>query len=73
MAPTDVVVDDVAPLDADLSYPEHPMKLFGQQYRIMRPWMIPFYRVQWSYYSEKEATWEAEFLHSMYPDFLPPY
>jgi hypothetical protein len=37
MAPTDVVVDDVAPLDADLSYPEHPMKLFGQQYRIMRP------------------------------------
>jgi hypothetical protein len=30
MAPTDVIVDDVAPLDADLSYPEHPMKLFGQ-------------------------------------------
>jgi hypothetical protein len=28
--PTDVVVDDVAPLDADLSYLEHPVKLLGQ-------------------------------------------
>jgi hypothetical protein len=26
----DVIVDDVAPLDADLSYPEHPVKLLGQ-------------------------------------------
>jgi hypothetical protein len=28
-APTDVVVDDVTPIDTDLSYPEHPMKLLG--------------------------------------------
>jgi hypothetical protein len=28
--PTDVVVDDVVPLDADLSYPEHLMKLLGR-------------------------------------------
>jgi hypothetical protein len=28
--PADVVVDDVVPLDADLSYPEHPVKLLGQ-------------------------------------------
>jgi hypothetical protein len=27
--PTDVVVDDVVPLDADLSYPKHPVKLLG--------------------------------------------
>jgi hypothetical protein len=26
----DVVVDDVAPLNANLSYPEHPVKLLGQ-------------------------------------------
>jgi hypothetical protein len=27
----DVVVDDVSPLEADLSYPEHPMKILDQQ------------------------------------------
>jgi hypothetical protein len=29
-APADVVVNDVTPLEADLSYPEHPVKLLGQ-------------------------------------------
>jgi hypothetical protein len=29
-APANVVVNDVAPLEADLSYPEHPVKLLGQ-------------------------------------------
>jgi hypothetical protein len=29
--PVDVVVDDTAPLDADLSYSEHPVKVMGQQ------------------------------------------
>jgi hypothetical protein len=29
-APTDVIVNDVASLEADLSYPEHPVKLLGQ-------------------------------------------
>jgi hypothetical protein len=28
--PTDVVIDDVVPLDANLSYLEHPVKLLGQ-------------------------------------------
>jgi hypothetical protein len=28
-APADIVVNDVAPLEADLSYPEHPVKLLG--------------------------------------------
>jgi hypothetical protein len=26
----DVIVDDVTPLDADLSYPEHPVNVLGQ-------------------------------------------
>jgi hypothetical protein len=70
--PTDVVIDDVTPLDADQSYPEHPVKLLGQQHRVMRQWMIYFYKVQWSRHSEKEATWENEkFLRSNYLDFLP--
>jgi hypothetical protein len=28
--PVDVVVDDVSPLDADLSYPEHPVKILDR-------------------------------------------
>jgi hypothetical protein len=35
-SPVDVVVDNVTPLDADLSYPEHPVKVLGQQDRVMR-------------------------------------
>jgi hypothetical protein len=54
--PTNVVVDDVVPLDANLSYPEHPLKLLGQQDRVMRQQMIRFYKVQWSRHSKKEAT-----------------
>jgi hypothetical protein len=70
--PTDVVVDDVTPLNVDLSYPEHLVKLLGQQDRVMRRWTIRFYKVQWKHHSEKEAIWETEdFLCSKYPDFLP--
>jgi hypothetical protein len=29
--PIDVIVNDVAPLNANMSYPEHPVKLLGQQ------------------------------------------
>jgi hypothetical protein len=29
--PMDVIVDDVSPLDADLSYPEHPVKILDRQ------------------------------------------
>jgi hypothetical protein len=70
--PADVIIDDVAPLDANLSYPEHPVKLLGQQDQVMRRRMIRFYKVQRSHHSEKEATWDTvDFLRSSYPDFLP--
>jgi hypothetical protein len=71
--PVDVTVDDVAPLDADLSYPEHPVKLLGQQDQVMRRQTICFFKVEWSHHFDKEATWEAvDFLRSKYPEFLPP-
>jgi hypothetical protein len=71
--PMDVIVDDVTPLDADLSYPEHPVRLLGQQDRVMRQQMICFFRIQWSRHSEKEATWETkDFLHSKCLEFQPP-
>jgi hypothetical protein len=71
--PVDAVVDDVSPLDADLSYPEHPAKILGQQDQVMRCRTIQFFKVQWSCHSEHEATRETEeFLRSKYPGFLPP-
>jgi hypothetical protein len=71
--PVDVTVDDVSPLDADLSYPEHLVKILDQQDRVTRRQMIQFFKVQWSHHSEREATWETEeFIRSKYPRFLPP-
>jgi hypothetical protein len=32
----DVIVDDVTPLEADLSYLEHPVKILDQQDRVTR-------------------------------------
>jgi hypothetical protein len=62
-APVDVVLPDVAPLEADFTYPEH----------VMRHKTIKFFKVQWSNYTEEEATWESEeFLHSRHPDFALP-
>jgi hypothetical protein len=39
---------DVAPLEINLSNPEHPVKLLGQQDRVLRRRMIRFYKVKWS-------------------------
>jgi hypothetical protein len=70
--PVDVIVDDVTPLDADLSFPEHPVKILDQQDRVMRCRTIRFFMVQWSCHSEQEATWETEdVLRSKYPEFHP--
>jgi hypothetical protein len=69
----DVIVDDVSPLDVDLSYMEHPVKIMDQQDRVTRRRTIRFFKVQWSRHSEQEATWETEeFLRSKYPGFLAP-
>jgi hypothetical protein len=34
--PVDVVADDVSPLNVNLSYPEHLVKILDQQDRVMR-------------------------------------
>jgi hypothetical protein len=56
-APVDVVLPEVTPLKADLSYPEHPMKVLVQKDHITRRKTIKFYKVQWSNHTEEEATW----------------
>jgi hypothetical protein len=69
-APVDVVLPEVAPLDTDLTYPEHLIKIWDQKSHVMRRKTIKFYKIQWSNHTEGEATWESEdFLHSHHPDF----
>jgi hypothetical protein len=69
-APVDVMLPEVTPLEADLSYPEHPIKILDQKDRVTRRKTIKFFKIQWSNYSEDEATWESEdFLRSHHPDF----
>jgi hypothetical protein len=72
-APVDVVLPEVAPLEADLTYPDHPIKILDQKSRVTRRKSIKFFKIQWSNHTVEEATWESEdFLCSRYPDFELP-
>jgi hypothetical protein len=69
----DVVLPEVAPLKADLKYPEHPVKILEQKDLVTRCKTMKFFKVQWSNHTEEEATWESEdFLRSHQPDFTLP-
>jgi hypothetical protein len=69
----DVVFPDVAPLEADLTYPEHPVKILDQKDRVTLRKSIKFFKVQWSNHTKEEATWESEdFLCSRHPNFVLP-
>jgi hypothetical protein len=71
-ASIDIVLPEVTPLEADLSYPEHPIKVLDQKDHVTRRKTMKFFKIQWSNHSE-EATWESEdFLHSHHPDFVLP-
>jgi hypothetical protein len=71
--PVDVVLSEVTPLEADLSYPKHSIKILYQKDRVTRRKIIKFFKIQWSNHSEEEVTWESEdFLHSRHPDFELP-
>jgi hypothetical protein len=72
-APVDLVLPDVAPVETDLTYSEHPIKILDQKSRVTRRKMIKFYKIQWSNHTEEEATWESEdFLRSHHLDFELP-
>jgi hypothetical protein len=69
----DIVLPKVTTLDADLSYPEHPIKILDQKDCVTRLKTIKFFKIQRSNHTEEEATWESEdFLHSRHPDFVLP-
>jgi hypothetical protein len=44
-APVDIVLSEVAPLETDLTYPEHPIKILDQRSRVTRRKTIKFYKV----------------------------
>jgi hypothetical protein len=72
-APVDIMLPEVTPLEADLSYPEHPIKVLDQKDRVTRRKTIKFFKIQWSNHSKEEVTWESKnFLHSHHPDFDLP-
>jgi hypothetical protein len=65
-----VVLFDVTPLEEDLTYPEHPIKILDQKDRVTRRKTIKLFKIQWSKHTKEEATSESEdFLHSRHPDF----
>jgi hypothetical protein len=71
--PTDVMVEATIPLEPDLTYKSHPIKILDQRNRVTRNKTTQFYKVQWNDHSKDEVTWEHEdFLHSNYTKFLPP-
>jgi hypothetical protein len=72
-APMDVVLPNVAPLEVDLTYPEHPVKILDQKDHVTWCNTIKFFKVQWSNHTKEEATWESEeFLRSRHLDFVLP-
>jgi hypothetical protein len=72
-APMDVVLLEVTLLEADLLYPEHPIKILDQKDCVTRRKTIKFFKIQWSKHCEAEATWDIEdFLRSRHPDFELP-
>jgi hypothetical protein len=69
----DIVLPELTLLEADLSYPEHPIKVLDQKDRVTRRKTIKFFKIQWSNHSEKESTWESEdFSRSHHLDFVLP-
>jgi hypothetical protein len=69
-APMDIVLPEVTPLEVDLTYPEHPIKILDQKDRVTRYKTVKFFNIQWSNHSKEEAAWESEdFLYFRYPEF----
>jgi hypothetical protein len=72
-APVNIVLPEVTLLEADLSYPEHAIKVLDQKDHVTRRKTIKFFKIQWSNHSEEEATWESEDFHPFrHPDFVLP-
>jgi hypothetical protein len=56
----DVVMEDIIPLELDLTYKAYPIRILEQQDWTTRQKTSRFYKVQWNGHSKDEATWECE-------------
>jgi hypothetical protein len=54
--PADVVIEDTIPLEPDLTYKAHPIKVLDQQDRVTHNKTTQFYKIQWNDHSEDKAT-----------------
>ena len=69
--PEEAVEIEGLPLQPDLSYVEHPIKILDEKERVTRNRVVKFYKVQWQNHSEEEATWEQEsYILKHYPHLL---
>jgi hypothetical protein len=59
-ASMDIVLPKVTLLEADLSYPEQPIKVLDQKDHVIRRKTIKFFKIQWSNHPKEKATWESE-------------
>jgi hypothetical protein len=58
-------------IEPDLSYKEHPIRIFDTKERNTRRATIKMFKIQWNHHTEEEATWETEdYLQKNFPDFL---
>jgi hypothetical protein len=55
-APVDAVLPEVTLLEANLLYPEHPIKVLDKKDRVTRDKTIKFFKIQWSNNTEEEAS-----------------
>ena len=58
--PDEVVEIEGLPLQPDLSYIEHPIKILDEKERVSMNKVVKIYKVQWQNHSEDKATWEQE-------------
>ena len=59
------------PLQPNLTYVEHPVKILDEKERVTRNSVVKFYKVQWQNHSKDEATCEQEsYLLKNYPHLL---
>jgi hypothetical protein len=68
---TEIVEQKEILVEPDLSYVEYPIKVLDQKERVTRRKVVKMYKIQWSHYTEEEATWETEsYLNQNFRGFL---
>jgi hypothetical protein len=68
---TEIVEQKEIFVEPDLSYVEYPINVLDQKERITRRKVVKMYRIQWSYHTKEEATWETEsYLSQNFHGFL---